>query len=148
MSVKINIKKLRPDAIVPSYGTQFSAGADIYALPETESVTVMPGQTVFFPTGLSVEIPEGYAGLVYARSGLACKKGLAPANKVGVIDSDYRGEVMVALHNHSSEAVTVCKGERIAQLVITPCLHADFCVCSDLSETRRGEGGFGSTGEK
>ena len=148
MSVKVNIKKLHADAVVPSYATEFSAGADLYALPEEDSVTVLPGQTVFFPTGLSIEIPRGYAGLVYARSGLACKKGLAPANKVGVIDSDYRGEILVALHNHSDSAITVNRGERIAQLVITPCLHADFNLCEELSDTVRGEGGFGSTGKQ
>ena len=119
--------------------------ADLYAC---NAVTVEPGATEFVQTGLALEVPAGYAGLVYARSGLACKKGLAPANKVGVIDADYRGEVMVALYNHSSQAVEIEPGERVAQLVITPYLTAVFEETEELSDTVRGEGGFGSTGRK
>ena len=147
MKTNINIKKLNENAIIPTYGTEYSAGADLYACLDS-SVTIKPGETVFIKTGLSLEIPEGYAGLIYARSGLACKQGLAPANKVGVIDADYRGEIMVALHNHSGETRNVEHGDRIAQLVITPFLTADFITVNELSDTVRGEGGFGSTGKK
>ncbi|MCI6021157.1 MAG: dUTP diphosphatase [[Bacteroides] pectinophilus] len=147
MTQQVRIKKLHPDAVIPTYGTPFAAGADLYACMDS-SVTIGPGQTQFIHTGLAVEIPVGFAGLVYARSGLACKKGIAPANKVGVIDADYRGEIMVALHNHSSEAVTIESKERIAQLVITPFLTAQFEETDELGDTERGEGGFGSTGRK
>lgn len=147
MTQQVRIKKLHPDAVIPTYGTPFAAGADLYACMDS-SVTIEPGQTQFIHTGLAVEIPVGFAGLVYARSGLACKKGVAPANKVGVIDADYRGEIMVALHNHSSEAVTIESCERIAQLVITPFLTAQFEETDELGDTERGEGGFGSTGRK
>ena len=143
----VNIKKLNDNAIIPTYGTEYAAGADLYACMD-EAVTINPGQTCFIKTGLAMEVPVGYAGLIYARSGLACKKGLAPANKVGVIDSDYRGEIMVALHNHSNEAVVVESGERIAQLVITPYIVAAFNQVEELEDTVRGEGGFGSTGRK
>ncbi len=145
MKATIKVKKLRPDAAVPTYGSPFSAGADLYACLD-DAVTVAPGETVVIPTGLSVEIPENHAGLVFARSGLATKKGLAPANKVGVIDSDYRGEVLVSILNHGPETRTVMPGERIAQLVVTPVVTCDFAVSEMLSETSRGEGGFGSTG--
>ena len=111
-----------------------------------DSLTINPGETILVPTGLAVALPEGYAGLIYARSGLASKKGLAPANKVGVIDSDYRGEVMVALHNHSNVPATIEPNERVAQLVITPYIAALYNVVDELDETERGEGGFGSTG--
>lgn len=147
MTQQVRIKKLHPDAVIPTYGTPFAAGADLYACMDS-AVTIEPGQTQFIHTGLAVEIPVGFAGLVYARSGLACKKGIAPANKVGVIDADYRGEIMVALHNHSSEAVTIESKERIAQLVITPFLTAQFEETDELGDTERGEGGFGSTGRK
>lgn len=147
MTQQVRIKKLHPDAVIPTYGTPFAAGADLYACMDS-SVTIEPGQTQFIHTGLAVEIPVGFAGLVYARSGLACKKGIAPANKVGVIDADYRGEIIVALHNHSSEAVTIESCERIAQLVITPFLTAQFEETDELGDTERGEGGFGSTGRK
>ncbi len=147
MTQQVRIKKLHPDAVIPTYGTPFAAGADLYACMDS-SVIIEPGQTQFIHTGLAVEIPVGFAGLVYARSGLACKKGIAPANKVGVIDADYRGEIMVALHNHSSEAVTIESCERIAQLVITPFLTAQFEETDELGDTERGEGGFGSTGRK
>ncbi|MBQ9699415.1 MAG: dUTP diphosphatase [Lachnospiraceae bacterium] len=143
----VNIKKLNEKAVIPTYGTEFAAGADLYACLD-EAITIAPGETHFVKTGLAMEVPVGYAGLIYARSGLACKKGLAPANKVGVIDSDYRGEIMVALHNHSNVAVTVESGERIAQLVITPYIVAAFNQVDELEDTARGEGGFGSTGRK
>lgn len=145
--VKVNIKRLDENAVLPSYASESAAGADIYALCENE-ISIAPGETVFVRTGFALEIPEGYAGLIYARSGLACKKGVAPANKVGVVDSDYRGEVMVALYNHSSSVQTISGGERIAQLVITPFLKAEFNETSQLSDTARGSGGFGSTGTK
>ena len=145
--MKVNIKKLNENAVVPTYGSEFSAGADLYALPG-EAITIEAGKTVLIHTGVAMEIPTGYVGLIFARSGLASKKGLAPANKVGVIDSDYRGEIMVALHNHSSEAKTIDGGERIAQISLVPYLTADFYVVDELSDTVRGEGGFGSTGRK
>lgn len=145
LSTKVRIKKLDEKAIIPTYGTEFSAGADLYACLD-EAVVIHPLQTVFIHTGLAMEVPEGYAGLVYARSGLACKKGLAPANKVGVVDSDYRGELMVALYNHSNQPITVEHGERIAQMIITPYLKAIYEVADELDDTQRGRGGFGSTG--
>lgn len=147
MKADINIKKLNDKATIPSYGTEYSAGCDLYACLD-ETVTINPGETYLVKTGLAMEIPEGFAGLIYARSGLATKKGLAPANKVGVVDADYRGELMVALHNHSTSAAIVENGERIAQLVITPFLTANFIEQDELSETVRGAGGFGSTGRK
>ncbi|MBO4950700.1 MAG: dUTP diphosphatase [Clostridia bacterium] len=147
MKAKINFKKLDSRAVMPTYGSEYSAGADLYAVTD-EDIIIDSGKTVLIHTYLSMEIPEGYGGFVFARSGLASKKGLAPANKVGVIDADYRGEIMVALHNHSSESQTVSNGERIAQLVIMPFLAAEFIECDKLSETVRGEGGFGSTGTK
>ena len=145
MTQTVRVKKLRENAVLPSYGSDYAAGADLYAC---NAVTVEAGATEFVQTGLALEVPAGYAGLVYARSGLACKKGLAPANKVGVIDADYRGEIMVALYNHSSQAVEIEPGERVAQLVITPYLTAVFEETEELSDTVRGEGGFGSTGRK
>ena len=144
---KLYFKKLDPGARMPSYGTEFAAGADLYACME-EPVTVRAGATEFVHTGLAMEIPAGLVGLVYARSGLACKKGLAPANKVGVIDSDYRGEIMVALHNHSTEDIVIESGERIAQIVITPYVFAEYEETEELGTTERGAGGFGSTGTK
>lgn len=144
---KINIKKLNPNAKIPAYGTEYAAGADMYAFIE-ENVVINPGETKFISTGISLEVPVGYAGLIYARSGLACKKGLAPANKVGVVDSDYRGEVVVALHNHSNEPKEIEPFERVAQLVITPYLKADFQLQEELEDTERGASGFGSTGTK
>lgn len=145
--MKVNIKKLNDKAIVPKYGSEYAAGADLYACIENDMV-VAPHETVLVPTGIAVELPLGYAGLIYARSGLATKKGLAPANKVGVVDCDYRGEVKVALHNHSEAPQTVAVGERVAQFVITPYITADFIVKEELSDTVRGAGGFGSTGVK
>lgn len=146
MKQVVRIKKTDERAIVPSYGSPSAAGADLYALAD-ETLTIAPHQTVFVHTGISMEIPEGFVGLVYARSGIACKRDLAPANKVGVIDSDYRGEIMVALHNHGETSQTIENGERIAQIVIAPYLTADFVQTDDLSDTDRGSGGFGSTGK-
>ena len=143
----MNIKKLNENATVPTYGSACAAGADLYAC-EKDGVTIEAGKTVLVHTGIAMAIPEGYVGLIYARSGLASKKGLAPANKVGVIDSDYRGEIMVALHNHGSVTQTVENGERIAQIVFTPYVAADFDVVDELDDTDRGAGGFGSTGTK
>lgn len=143
----IAVKKLQENAILPVYGSEFAAGADLYALPDGD-VVILPGETKLIHTGLAMEIPVGYAGLIYARSGLATKRGLAPANKVGVIDADYRGEVMVALYNQSDAAQTVAAGERIAQLVVTPFLKVEFETADELSDTARGGGGFGSTGSK
>jgi dUTP pyrophosphatase len=145
--MKINIKKLNDNAILPTYGSEFAAGADLYACLESD-VKILPHTTVVIPTGIALELPIGYAGLIYARSGLATKKGLAPANKVGVVDCDYRGEVKVALHNHGEAEQTVGAGERIAQLVITPYITANFVEAEELSSTARGAGGFGSTGTK
>ena len=144
---KIAVKKLDENAVLPTYGSNYAAGADLYALTD-EEIVFAPHETKLIKTGLAMEIPEGYAGLIYARSGLASKRGLAPANKVGVIDADYRGEIMVALHNHSAVEQKIAPKERIAQLVIAPFLKAEFEVCDTLSETVRGEGGFGSTGTK
>ena len=132
-------------AKLPTYGTQEAAGADLYACLD-EAVTIEPGASAWISTGLALEIPKGCAGLIYARSGSACKRGLAPANKVGVIDSDYRGEVVVVLHNHGSQPQTVEPGERIAQLVITPVLTPAYEEVKELSSSDRGTGGFGSTG--
>ncbi len=143
--VTVRIKKLNAGAILPSYGSEYAAGMDLYALTDGE-VSIAPGQTVLIHTGVATEIPDGYAGLVYARSGLASKKGLAPANKVGVIDADYRGEIMVALHNHGALPQTIGNGERIAQMVISPCVRAELEESDELSDTVRGAGGFGSTG--
>ena len=144
--VPIPIKILRAGAKLPSYGTAEAAGADLYACLEAP-VTIEPGKTAFIPTGIAMAVPVGCAGLIYARSGLACKRGLAPANKVGVIDSDYRGEILVALHNHGAEAQTVEHGERVAQMVITPVLTPAYEAADSLSETERNAGGFGSTGK-
>lgn len=142
----IRVKKLRENATLPTYGSQWAAGADLYACLEAP-VTIEPHQTVMVPTGLALEVPVGCAGLIYARSSMGAKRGLAPANKVGVIDSDYRGEVMVALHNHSTVPQTVEHGERVAQLLITPVLTPAYEEASELSDTVRGVGGFGSTGK-
>ncbi len=147
MQYDVKIKKLRENAIVPTYGSEFAAGADLYAAVD-EAVTIEVGETKLIPTGIALSIPMGFAGLIYARSGLASKRGLAPANKVGVVDSDYRGEVMVALHNHGKEAQTIEAGERIAQMVIAPYVTANFILSDELDDTVRGEGGFGSTGRK
>ena len=145
--MQLPIKKLHPDAVLPTYGSAGAAGADLYALIEGEPVVIRPGETVMIHTGLAMAIPEGYVGLNFARSGLASKRGLAPANKVGVIDSDYRGELMVALHNHGGEPQTVENGDRIAQFLIMPVITADFVETDTLDDTQRGAGGFGSTGK-
>ena len=141
----IRVKILRDGAKLPTYGTASAAGADLYAWLETAAV-IEPGKTVFIPTGIALEVPEGCAGLIYARSGLSCKRGLAPANKVGVVDSDYRGEITVALHNHGAMPQTVNPGDRIAQFIITPVLQPAYEIAEELSDTVRAEGGFGSTG--
>lgn len=142
----IRVKLLRPGASLPTYGTAQAAGADLYAcLPEP--VSVAPGETAFIPTGIALEVPMGCAGLIYARSGMACKRGLAPANKVGVVDSDYRGEIVVALHNHGAQTQTVSHGDRIAQFLITPVVTAAYEQAEELSDTARNAGGFGSTGK-
>ena len=143
---KINIKLLRDGAHIPTYGSPEAAGADIYACLEAP-VDIAPGTTVMIPTGFALEVPKGCAGLIYARSSMGAKRHLAPANKVGVIDSDYRGEVRVALHNHGQEVQTIAPGERIAQLLITPVYTPGFCQVEELDDTARGAGGFGSTGK-
>ncbi len=143
--MKVQVKKLDENAKLPAYGSPSAAGADLYAACGAE---IPAGETRFIRTGIAVELPAGTVGLVYARSGLACKQDLAPANKVGVIDSDYRGEVMVALHNHGTQTRSVAAGDRIAQLVVAPYYACEFSEAETLSETARGEGGFGSTGKK
>ena len=143
--MQIPVTRLHAQAQLPTYGSDGAAGADLHAcIPQP--LTLEPGQTALIPTGLAMQLPAGYAGFVYARSGLATKRGLAPANKVGVIDSDYRGEILVGLHNHGAAAQTIEPGERIAQLVIAPVVRADFLPVQALDETARGAGGFGSTG--
>jgi len=141
----VKFKKLTDKAVKPTFGTEFSAGADLYS---TEKVVIGVGETKLIKTGLALEIPVGYVGLIYARSGLATKRGLAPANKVGVIDSDYRGEIMVALYNQSGVEQVVEQAERVAQMVITPYLKVEYQQVEDLTDTARGQGGFGSTGTK
>ena len=141
----VEFKKLNPNAVTPTFGTEFSAGADLYSVEE--EIVIAPNETAFIGTGIATAIPVGTVGLIYARSGLACKKGLAPANKVGVIDSDYRGEIKVALHNHGKQPQTVLKGERVAQMVIMEVAKANFTVTDELDKTERGSGGFGSTGK-
>ena len=143
---KISVKLLRPGARVPTYGTEASAGADLYACMQ-DKVEVGPGQSAMIPTGIAMEIPKGYAGLVFARSSMGAKRGLAPANKVGVIDSDYRGEIRVVLYNHSGEVQSIEPGERVAQLLIVPVFTPGFQEAEKLSDTGRGTGGFGSTGK-
>ena len=142
----IRVKKLNENAILPTYGSAGAAGADLYACLD-EAVTILPGETAWIPTGIALEVPVGCAGLVYARSSLGAKRGLAPANKVGVIDSDYRGEIRVVLLNHSKETQTVQPGERVAQFLITPVLTPEYEEVDELSDTQRGIGGFGSTGK-
>ena len=147
MNTSVKIKKLSEGAIIPKYGTEFSAGADLYALCDGP-IAIAPGESRLIHTGIAMAIPEGLVGLIFARSGLATKQGLAPANKVGVIDSDYRGEIMVCLHNHSAENRVVENGDRIAQISFVPYYSASFDVCENLDDTSRGVGGFGSTGVK
>ena len=141
----VKYRKLREEAVCPTYGTEFSAGADLRVITDGD-VVVNPGETVLFHTGLSFEIPEGYVGLIFARSGTATKRCLAPANKVGVIDSDYRGEVLVGLHNHGKEPSVVSNGERVAQIMFVKYMPANFVESEELTETERGAGGYGSTG--
>ena len=143
----VRIKKLNENAVIPTYGSEFAAGADLYACL-SEPLTIEPDETAFVHTGLSVELPLGFAGLVYARSGLACKRDLAPANKVGVIDCDYRGEIMVALHNHGKTAQTIENGERLCQMVVARHETVDWEAVDTLDSTQRGAGGFGHTGTK
>lgn len=147
MNFKMKIKKLNDKAIIPTYASKFAAGADLYSCEDSE-ITVAPGETRLIHTGIALEIPQGYVGLIYARSGLSTKRGLAPANKVGVIDCDYRGEIMVALYNQSGKEQTVAPFERVAQIVFTQYDTAEFEICDELENTERGEGGFGSTGRK
>lgn len=142
----IRVKILKEGAKLPTYGSAEAAGADLYACIDAP-LTIAPGQTAFVPTGIALEVPAHCAGLIYARSGMACKRGLAPANKVGVVDSDYRGEIIVALHNHGDQPQTVERGERIAQFVITPVLTPAYEMAEELSDTERNAGGFGSTGK-
>ena len=143
----VDVLKLEENAILPTYGSDEAAGADLYACLE-EPVEIKAGKTCLIRTGIAMAIPVGCVGLIYARSGLATKRGLAPANKVGVIDSDYRGEILVALHNHSNEDEIIEPGERIAQIVITPFYRVQWTEALELSDTERGAGGFGSTGDK
>lgn len=145
--MKINIKKINDNAKVPTLGSEYAAGADLYACIEN-SITIQPHETVMIGTGLAIETPIGFASLILARSGLAYKQGLAPSNKIGLVDSDYRGEVKVALHNHSNSPQTINPFDRIAQLMIVPHLVCEFEVVKELSDTKRGEGGFGSTGSR
>ncbi len=147
MNTTVKFIKLDKNAIVPSYGTPFAAGADLYALPNGD-ITINSGETQLIHTGIAMQIPDGFGGFIFARSGIATKRGLAPANKVGVIDSDYRGEIMVALHNHSECVQTIASGERVAQLVIMPYVTAQFVESDSLDDTERSTGGFGSTGTK
>ena len=142
----IRVKILREGAKLPTYGTAEAAGADLHACLEAP-VTIAPGGSAFLPTGVALEVPKGCAGLIYARSGMACKRGLAPANKVGVVDSDYRGEITVVLYNHGSQPQTIENGERIAQFIITPVLTPAYETAEDLTDTVRNSGGFGSTGK-
>ena len=141
--VKVGVRKLDANAKLPAYGSAFAAGADLYACAGAD---IPAGETAFIHTGIAIELPAGTVGLVYARSGLACKQDLAPANKVGVVDPDYRGEILVALHNHGQTPASVQDGERVAQLVVTPYCTAEFLEAETLSETVRGAGGYGSTG--
>ena len=142
----VKIIKLRDDAKVPYFSSAMAAGADLYACTGKEQVQIGPGETVMVGTGIAMAIPEGYFGGVFARSGLASREGLRPANCVGVVDADYRGEVIVALHNDSNETRTVSDGDRIAQIVIMPCMNVCYRLSGSLDETERGEGGFGHSG--
>lgn len=146
MKNTVRVKKMSPGAMLPTYGSADAAGADLYACLE-QPITIHPGETAWIPTGIALEVPEGCAGLVIARSSLGAKRGLAPANKVGVIDSDYRGEIRVVLLNHGKQAQTVENGERVAQFLITPVVTPAYVEADELSDTERGVGGFGSTGK-
>lgn len=144
--MEIKVKKLRSGAVLPTSGSAYAAGYDLYACID-ENIEIAAHTTQKIGTGLSIEIPEGYFGAVFARSGLALKNGIRPANCVGVCDSDYRGEYIVALHNDTETAYTVKPNDRIAQLVVLPYLKCEFSEAAELSETERGAGGFGSTGK-
>ena len=141
----VNFVKLTDTAQTPTQGSRQAAGWDLYANLEDKTLLIAPYETVMVPTGIAMALPEGTFGAIFARSGLATKRGLAPANKVGVIDSDYRGELIVALHNHSEETHEINPNDRIAQIVFTPYLKGNFCIVDDLNDTERGTGGFGST---
>lgn len=143
--MKIPVKVLRPGAKLPTAGSRYAAGYDLYACLDAP-VTIPPHATAMIGTGLALAIPEGWFGAIFARSGLAAKQGLRPANCVGVCDSDYRGEYIIAIHNDSGEVRTVSPGDRIAQLVVLPCAAADFTLEDSLPDTERSDGGFGSTG--
>lgn len=143
--MKVKIKKLNSNAVIPTKGSEESAGMDLYSCT-SERIVIMPHETAAIHTGIAVELPKGTFGGIFARSSLACKKGLAPANKAGVVDSDYRGEMIVALHNHSNLPQTIEPMERVAQLIILPYIPAEFEEVEKLSDTERGTGGFGSTG--
>lgn len=145
--MEIKIKKLNENAIIPKRGSKQAAGYDIYACTNAP-IVIAPHQTVKVGTGLSIEIPNGYFGAIFARSGLATKQGLRPANCVGVCDSDYRGEYIVALHNDLDEPQVINPMERIAQLIVVPYLAVEFNEVNELSDTKRGENGFGSTGKQ
>lgn len=144
--MKVKLKRLSDTAVVPTRGSASAAGYDLYADID-ESITLAAGETVKISTGLSMEIPEGFFGAIYPRSGLATKQGLRPANCVGVVDSDYRGEIIVAIHNDSNREQTISKNDRIAQLVISPYLAVEFEETDELNHTYRNTGGFGSTGK-
>lgn len=144
--MKINIRKVNKNAIIPTKGSRGAAAYDLYACLDEEYVDIGPESSVFVSTGIALAIPEGYWGGIYARSGLACKQGLRPANCVGVVDADYRGEVIVCLYNDSHEVKTIYNGDRIAQLIIAPCMDCEFTEVDDLDKTDREAGGFGSTG--
>lgn len=142
----IKVKKTFAGATLPTSGSKYAAGYDLYAHTETGAQRIPAGKTEEIGTGICIEIPEGYFGAIFARSGLATRRGLRPANCVGVIDSDYRGEIIVALYNDLDECQTIREGDRIAQLVIMPHLEVQLNEVNELSETIRGAGGFGSTG--
>lgn len=144
--MRINIKKIDANAITPTRGSEYAAGYDLYAHIDTEYVEILPGETKKIGSGICAEIPEGYFGAIFARSGMATKYGLRPSNCVGVIDSDYRGEIIIPLHNDSKHIRAVCNGDRVAQLVIMPFKQAEFIEVNDLDNTYRGNCGFGSTG--
>ena len=146
MDMTVRFVKLNSEAKIPVYSSAAAAGADLCSLPG-DDITILPGETVMIHTGLAMEIPEGCAAFIFARSGLASKRGLAPANKVGVVDSDYRGEFMIVLPNHGAEPQEISHGERIAQLLITPVFTPGFAEVEELTESQRGAGGFGSTGK-
>lgn len=143
--MEIKIKRLNERAKIPTFGTEFSAGADLYCAEEHET-SVCSGQKCSIGTGISMEIPEGYVGLVFARSGLACKDGLRLCNSVGVIDADYRGEIKVVLHNDSEYVREIKPGERVAQMIVMPYPKVSFIEVEELSDTVRGKSGFGGTG--